>query len=263
MSASRLPKATRLSATNCASVTARRISPAARTPLDRRELLTMSAICRNPAPGAAMGSSPIEVGQRRPQGGSRRTPWSGCRACPSGGRSDRRSRVPSGPVARQQEERRRISGRARRVGGAGEHHGQGGIRHSNRTICPPVSAPGAVIAPASAVTVGRADIGAGALLGHEHRALVERCRRRPGSVRAGRWRAIRSVGRRSACEACGSRLSVMLTGQMQAELGLREEIGQQVFGRRRHGGGPAEDRRHDATSRPARTRRRPAAPSRL
>ena len=52
MSASGVPNATRRRATNPASVTARRISPAARTPLDRRELLTMSAIWRNPAPGS-------------------------------------------------------------------------------------------------------------------------------------------------------------------------------------------------------------------
>ena len=45
MSMSRRPKATRLRATCWASVSARRISPAARTPLESRELLTMSAMC--------------------------------------------------------------------------------------------------------------------------------------------------------------------------------------------------------------------------
>ena len=47
-----LPKALRCRAMNKASVRARRINPAARTPLDRRELLIMSAICTNPLPGS-------------------------------------------------------------------------------------------------------------------------------------------------------------------------------------------------------------------
>ncbi|SST10356.1 Uncharacterised protein [Acinetobacter baumannii] len=45
-----LPKARRWRATNSASLSARRISPAARTPLDRRDMLTMSAICWKPRP---------------------------------------------------------------------------------------------------------------------------------------------------------------------------------------------------------------------
>ena len=46
------PKAMRRCAMNSASVTARRIMPAARTPFDRRELFTMSAIWRMPAPAS-------------------------------------------------------------------------------------------------------------------------------------------------------------------------------------------------------------------
>ena len=50
ISISVLPKALRRRATNSASVAARRIRPAARTPFDSRELLTMSAICWKPRP---------------------------------------------------------------------------------------------------------------------------------------------------------------------------------------------------------------------
>ena len=52
MSIRRLPKARRSRAMNSASLTARRISPAARTPLLRRELFTMSAICWKPRPAS-------------------------------------------------------------------------------------------------------------------------------------------------------------------------------------------------------------------
>ena len=52
MSTNRWPNATRWWATYWASVTARRIIPADRTPLDRRLLLIMSAIWRKPDPGS-------------------------------------------------------------------------------------------------------------------------------------------------------------------------------------------------------------------
>ncbi|MNF00959.1 hypothetical protein D3C80_1998730 [compost metagenome] len=52
ISSRRRPKACRWRATCKASVNARRIRPAARTPLDRRERLTMSAICWNPRPAS-------------------------------------------------------------------------------------------------------------------------------------------------------------------------------------------------------------------
>ena len=48
MSSRRLPKALRCLAMYSASVSARRINPAARTPFDRRELLIMSAMCLKP-----------------------------------------------------------------------------------------------------------------------------------------------------------------------------------------------------------------------
>jgi hypothetical protein len=48
----RWPKARRSRATNSASVNARRIRPAARMPLLRRELFTMSAICWKPRPAS-------------------------------------------------------------------------------------------------------------------------------------------------------------------------------------------------------------------
>ena len=99
-----MPKATRWRATNSASCTARRIMPAERTPLERRELLIMSAICLKPACGSPISqatapssrTSPLAM-ERVPSLSFRRTMRSAL-AVPSGSvRGIRNSATPFRP----------------------------------------------------------------------------------------------------------------------------------------------------------------------
>ena len=88
----------------------------------------------------------------------------------------------------------------------------------------------------------------------------------PGRSAPGRWREPRQIARLELLAAEPAQHARRRVGHRhgaeEAELRLREEIGQRVLDDVRHAARPAEHARRGATSRRARSGRRPAAPSR-
>ena len=152
--------------------------------------------------------------------------------------------------ARQQEQRDALHA-SRRAIDARQHHRQAGVGVGAK----PLVAPQAVAAVGIAVSVacagacsaaqrlgargGGRHVRAGALFGHEHRALaqlVDILRGQPRQV------ALHQGGRAELAQRARQRIGHRQRAA-QPELGLHEQIGQRVLGRRRHGLRPAQHAR--------------------
>ena len=148
----------------------------------------------------------------------------------------------------RQQEQRNARHAGRRALHPRQHHGQAGIGVGAEPLVAPQAVAFAIGLGHGARGGGR-HIAAGALLGHEHRALqqlVKVLRGQPRQV-LGHQR-----GRSELAQRAGERIGHRQRAA-QAELGLHEQVGQRVLGGRGHGRGPVQ---HTA---PVRQRRQPVA----
>ncbi len=133
----------------------------------------------------------------------------------------------------RQQEQRHAGHAGRRAVDARQHHRQVGIGVGTEPL---VAVQPKAVAVRRGPRGGGGHIGAGALFGHEHRALmkiVEALRRQPRQVLGDQCRAAELAQR--ARQRIGHRQRAA-----KAELGLHEQVGQGVLGRRRQRVGPAE-----------------------
>ena len=139
---------------------------------------------------------------------------------------------PVGQVARQQKERH--ARQARRVFAARQHHGKAGVGVGAEPFV--AAQQPAAVGLLAGHGFGGAHVRARGLFGHEHGALaqfVEVLRDDLGQHFLYQ-RGVAELAQRTRQRVGHADRAA------QAELGLHEEIGQQVLGRRRHGLGPAQ-----------------------
>ena len=135
-------------------------------------------------------------------------------------------------LARQQEQRHALQAGLRLA--ARQHHGEAGVGVGAEPLV--AAKTPAAVRPRLGHDLGGADIGARALLGHEHGALAQAVEVQARDLRQ---HLVDEFRRAELAQRARQRIG-HADRAAQAELGLHEQMAERVLGRCRHGLGPAQ-----------------------